>query len=67
MPVTPVEAKTMQFIKGSHKWGKWFAPRYFQTAENYNIEKDGIERHYETVPEINEEQHEIVSWQMEVD
>ena len=65
MPVTPVEAGSIQFIKGSHKWGKWFAPRYFETTENYVVEKEGIERHYETVPEINEQEHELLSWNME--
>ncbi len=66
MPVTPVEAKNIKFIKGSHKWGKWFAPRYFETAENYTIEKDNTGRRYETVPEIKEEEHEILSWDLEV-
>jgi hypothetical protein len=66
MPVTPVEGRCMQFIKGSHKWGKWFSPRYFDMTGNYVVEKEGIERRYETVPEIKEEEHEVLSWDMEV-
>ena len=66
MPVTPVEAKSLMFLKGSHKWGKWFAPRYFKTAESYVVEKDSDGRQYETVPEVKEDEHEMLSWDMEV-
>ena len=69
MPVTSVGARSgLKFIKGSHKWGKWFAPRYFKTAENYVVENESEDRIYETMPEINEDsdEYEILSWDMEV-
>ena len=68
MPVTPVEEQaSLRFIKGSHKWGKWFSPRYFETAENYVIDKlNEDQRLYETMPKIKEKEHEILAWEMEV-
>ena len=66
MPVTPIKANSVQFVKGSHKWGKWFLPTYFETSENYIAEEDKHHNHYEAMPEIKEEEHELLSWDMEV-
>lgn len=38
MPTTHVPKKaSLKFIKGSHKWNKWFIPRLFKSNENYQI------------------------------
>jgi ectoine hydroxylase-related dioxygenase (phytanoyl-CoA dioxygenase family) len=38
MPVDPVsEEATLRFVKGSHKWSKWFFPRKFKTSKNYEM------------------------------
>ena len=38
MPIDPVSLETtIQFVKGSHLWGKWFYPRKFATSKNYKI------------------------------
>ena len=67
MPVTPVEAKSgLKFIRGSHKWGKWFTPRMFETNTDYIAETEIRGQKYETMPLIKEGDHEILSWDMEV-
>lgn len=41
MPLDPVSFETaIQFVKGSHNWGKWFYPRKFATSKNYQINAD---------------------------
>ena len=41
MPVDPVsEESSVKFVKGSHRWGKWFHPRKFASENNYPVESD---------------------------
>ena len=41
MPIDPVsEESSVKFVKGSHKWGKWFHPRKFASESNYPVEND---------------------------
>lgn len=78
MPVDPVPLETtLSFVKGSHRWGRWFVPREFDSAMNYTklIEHDdGIDRPddgdcktYEDVPvdEIESGTHEIIRWALQ--
>ena len=38
MPVDPVpQGATLKFVKGSHRWNKWFVPRKFETSKNYTF------------------------------
>merc|ERR1712156_43080 len=38
MPVDPVPLEaTLKFVKGSHRWNKWFVPRKFETSNNYTV------------------------------
>ena len=67
-PVDPVpQAMSLQFIRGSHLWGRWFIPTL--TSHNqllYTADDDG-ERHYEPIPDFNAEldRHEILGWPTE--
>lgn len=66
MPVDPVSLETsLQFVKGSHNWGKQFIPRKFASENNYPL-KDGasLDGSYEEVPDIDG--HEILSWELEL-
>lgn len=73
MPVDPVEiSSSVQFVKGSHRWGRWFHPRKFATERNYPIEVKQMEekegRTFEDVPvdEIESGQlGELISWACE--
>ena len=41
MPVDPVSQRaSVKFVKGSHKWGKWFHPRKFASENNYPVENE---------------------------
>ena len=41
MPVDPVSLdSSVKFVKGSHRWGKWFHPRKFASEKNYPVESE---------------------------
>ena len=53
--------RTLEFVAGSHKWGKYFRPeRFNKTALNEN---DGLE----PVPDIdgNRDQYQVLGWALE--
>merc|ERR1719341_2520827 len=66
MPVDPVsEESSVKFVKGSHKWGKWFHPRKFASESNYPVENDnsdGKTFHNVPVDEIENGKFELLSW-----
>ena len=73
MPLDPVPLESsLQFVKGSHAWGRAFAPRKFATARNYEVkgsnegEAAGM-ADYDTVPDIdrNPADYEILSWALQ--
>jgi ectoine hydroxylase-related dioxygenase (phytanoyl-CoA dioxygenase family) len=57
MPLQPLSRKEgLRLVAGSHKWGKLYSP--FAEGDN----RPG----YNRVPEINENEHEIISWDLEL-
>ncbi len=49
IPLEPVDAEEgLEFIVGSHKWNKVFAPSHFKSHETF----DGVGRDYPPVPDI---------------
>ena len=59
-----VESGVVQYIKGSHKWGKMFAPKAFgDTSFADTYKKAG----FEPLPDIdaNIEDYEVLHWEME--
>jgi ectoine hydroxylase-related dioxygenase (phytanoyl-CoA dioxygenase family) len=52
VPVDPVPLESsIRFAKGSHKWGKWFYPRHFQTFHDYDVTCEDVNgRIYGSVP-----------------
>ena len=75
MPVDPVPLEsTLQFIEGSHLWGKTFHPRRFKTHANYDILRDeaavgggggGVERYVDVPSDKELQQYKILKWEME--
>ena len=60
-PVTK-ESGALEFIAGSHRWGRWFQPEPFaEGAPPYERNPD-----YEPIPDFDadRDRHEIVSWEM---
>ena len=44
MPVDPVSLESsVKFVRGSHRWGKWFHPRKFASETNYPVESEQFE------------------------
>ena len=71
MPLDPVARATcVQFVKGSHTWGRWFVPRNFNDGRDYPCK--GQRDHswkgapFQTVPDIDghRERYEIVCWDL---
>ena len=63
LPLDPVpRERGVEFIAGSHRWGRWFTPTKF-VGVDYQRGDTG----YETMPDIEAERHkyEIVSFDME--
>jgi ectoine hydroxylase-related dioxygenase (phytanoyl-CoA dioxygenase family) len=58
----PIDS-TLEFVAGSHRWGKLFYPRRFIDAASYDYTGGG----YEPVPDIDatREQYRILSWALE--
>ncbi|XP_013378900.1 uncharacterized protein LOC106150566 [Lingula anatina] len=70
LPIDPVPMETtLQFVKGSHRWGRWFIPKKFATANNYDIVRAETcgDRAYENAPDVNNavEKYEILKWAVE--
>lgn len=61
-PLDPVSKDVcVQFVKGSHLWGKLYYPRMFKSHDDYGYEGEG----FETVPDIDAGEYDILSWEME--
>lgn len=64
IPLDPVPQETaVEFIKGSHKWDRWFTPTKF-TGVDYDRDDTG----FETIPDIQSDRgnYDIVSHGLEV-
>ena len=52
----------VKFVKGSHRWGKWFHPRKFASETNYPVEDEHFEgKAFEDVPvqDIEDGKYEV--------
>ena len=63
LPLDPVpRAVCVEFVAGSHLWGRWFKPRRFVDHDDYDYPQD-----WETVPDIEarRDAYRILSWDLE--
>ena len=63
IPLDPVPRETcVEYVAGSHRWGKWFTPTKFVGAQ-YERQDEG----YETVPDIDatRDDYHLLSWDLE--
>jgi len=69
MPIDPVsEESSVKFVKGSHRWGKWFHPKKFATETNYPLERDVTDSktfHDVPVADIESGKFELLKWSCE--
>jgi ectoine hydroxylase-related dioxygenase (phytanoyl-CoA dioxygenase family) len=62
IPLDPVPRETcVEFVAGSHRWGRWFTPTKFAGAA-YQRQDAG----YETIPDIDaeRERHRFLAWDL---
>ena len=65
LPVDPVPAAVaLRFIRGSHRWDKWYRPQLTSGKELYSFADSGSK--WETIPDFDAEldKHEILSWDL---
>ena len=65
LPLDPVPREAgLEFIAGSHAWGKMFMPKKFLTNKGYDY-KPGS---FDSIPDIdaNRNQYEILSWDLDL-
>lgn len=63
MPLDPIlEETTLEFVQGSHRWGRWFAP-FDRMRDGSSFE--GVE--FEPAPDVEaaRDDYDIVSWTLE--
>ncbi len=64
IPLDPVaRAACVEFVAGSHRWGRWFAPAKFRPGETFARDDEG----FEPVPDIDAERDglRLLSWDLE--
>ena len=66
LPIDPVpQTVSLRFLKGSHRWGRWFRPRLTSGRELYEFGQD--DKPWESIPDFDAEidRHEVLSWPLE--
>ena len=66
IPLDPVEKNTcVEFIAGSHAWGRWFTPARFVDQKTHPTAQDS---RFEPPPDFEAEraQHRVLQWQLAV-
>ena len=64
LPLDPVARETsVEYVKGSHRWGRWFQPRFFKQAVDLAV----ADPRFEPVPDVEKERgrHELLGWSLE--
>lgn len=64
LPLEDVSRETtLEFVAGSHRWGKWFRPQRFATGQL----RDGDDESWAVLPDIeaDRDHYPIIGWQME--
>ncbi|MDP6707197.1 MAG: phytanoyl-CoA dioxygenase family protein [Alphaproteobacteria bacterium] len=64
LPLDPVDrATSLEFVAGSHRWGRWFRPRYFNADGTALVPgDDGMEEAPDV--EAGRDEYEILGWEM---
>ena len=65
------KASCLEYVGGSHKWGRWFIPKKFATLNNYKYTDQNSEntnKAFEDIPDIDAhpEKYQLFAWELEV-
>lgn len=63
-PATP-ESGVVHYVKGSHKWGRFFAPRTFGNSTGYKNQYEGMGLEPIDDVEANLDEYDVITWDME--
>jgi ectoine hydroxylase-related dioxygenase (phytanoyl-CoA dioxygenase family) len=64
-PLDPVDRETcVEYVKGSHRWGRWFQPKFFKQG---GVDLQVQDSRFEPLPDLDAErgEHEFLAWDME--
>jgi ectoine hydroxylase-related dioxygenase (phytanoyl-CoA dioxygenase family) len=61
---TTAASGRLEFIRGSHRWGRWFQPEVFGKTDSIHYERNPD---FEDIPDIeaDRDRYEIISWDLE--
>ncbi len=65
LPLDPVDRATcVEYVKGSHRWGRWFQPKFFRQG---GVDLQVQDARFEPLPDLDAERdaHEFLAWDME--
>jgi ectoine hydroxylase-related dioxygenase (phytanoyl-CoA dioxygenase family) len=63
LPLDPVGRETaVEYVKRSHRWGRWFAPRFFRADAALGVD----DPRFEPVPDIDADRaaYDLIGWDM---
>ncbi len=64
-PLDSVDRETcVEYVKGSHRWGRWFQPKFFKQG---GVDLEVQDSRFEPLPDLDAERdkHEFLAWDME--
>ena len=64
LPLDPVDRATcVEYVKGSHRWGRWFQPKFFKQG---GVDLQVQDPRFEPLPDLDAERavHEFLAWDM---
>ena len=65
LPLDAVDRATcVEYVKGSHRWGRWFQPKFFRQG---GVDMAVADPRFEPLPDLDaeRERHEFLAWDME--
>jgi ectoine hydroxylase-related dioxygenase (phytanoyl-CoA dioxygenase family) len=65
LPLDPVDRATcVEYVKGSHRWGRWFQPKFFRQG---GVDLAVADPRFEPLPDLDaeRERHEFLAWDIE--
>ena len=69
LPLDPIDRSTsLKCIKGSHRWGRWFSPVWFdEQPGDFDYDYGKADRRFEPIPDFDAEagKHEFLAWEVE--
>lgn len=66
LPLDPVSRDTcVEYVRGSHRWGRWFAPKFFRQG---GVDLAVQDPRFEPIPDFSaeRERHEMLGWDLEL-